>query len=627
MAKHGHSVRMSDGTWSVASAEPTTPEFSEFIAEALAYTKVYKSKGGSGVGGDISGFLQTRLEAIQNVIGQHLGSENLLNIGDLYDNHKVVHLDVSGMDPANRKIIETLFHARVMQHQQTTRIKAGDEDMPFDHAMVIEEAQSLLEAVTPDSPQEKMAKVWEGNARQARGYGLGMIYLVQEPERLLPSILSQASTRIIGRLLSAASRDAVLSATGMEQGSPEYNMVSKLISRFSPGQVAVRRGTDPFPMLVKMPKPQKPVKGSGAHRNFSVLNGFRSPDGGPYTQNEIDAAEQRLLRKEGAELYAHATADTLARMLNKDLPKMSDVLRRQLNEDMTRRQRDLALQVAARHMVNLRARGLHGDTGPLKAAVTIDLLMSSRNINIAGHKPGTRLTELAPEANQALALQELTNPYIGRSRDPGTRVAMPQVPGLRDAILASRGESAGQQGETVLLPRAAEAVRMLGRLPFAVNSELEGAQDAKGRGVLQLLGSDGGKGLDRATLWLTNHEPNAPKRWRLVSVMNGLEGPGDPDPSWFVKSRVVPKRTILSKQAAAPTPPKQAAPPGSVATAGPTPCRSDAPAETSYPTSTRTAATTASRRRSRTTSAGKASRAATGRRSTASGADSRQSCP
>ena len=106
MAKHGHSVRMSDGTWSVASAEPTTPEFSEFIAEALAYTKVYK--GGTGVGGDVSGFLQTRLEAIQNSIGQHLGSENLLNIANLYDKHKVVHIDVSGMDPDNRKLIETL---------------------------------------------------------------------------------------------------------------------------------------------------------------------------------------------------------------------------------------------------------------------------------------------------------------------------------------------------------------------------------------------------------------------------------------------------------------------------------------------------------------------------------------
>ena len=93
--------------------------------------------------------------------------------------------------------------------------------MPFDHAMVIEEAQNLLEAPSPDSPQAKMAKVWEGNARQARGYGLGMIYLVQEPERILPSILSNASTRITARLKNPDSRDAMLSGTGMVQGSAE----------------------------------------------------------------------------------------------------------------------------------------------------------------------------------------------------------------------------------------------------------------------------------------------------------------------------------------------------------------------------------------------------------------------
>ena len=162
-----------------------------------------------------------------------------------------------------------------------------------------------------------------------------------------------------------------------------------MIGSLAPGVVAVSRGTDDYPMLVQMPKPKKPVKGSGTHRNFSVINGLRSPDGKPYTPNEIDAAEQQFLRKEGASLFAYSTTDTLARILNKPLPKMPSDLWHQLNEDMTPRERDLALQVAARHVVNLRARGLHGDPAELKAAVTHDLFMSSRGINIAGHKPGS----------------------------------------------------------------------------------------------------------------------------------------------------------------------------------------------------------------------------------------------
>ena len=183
---------------------------------------------------------------------------------------------------------------------------------------------------------------------------------------------------------------------------------------------------------------------------------------------------------------------------------------------------------------------------------------------------------MAPEAAQALALQELTNPYTGRPRDAGSQVALPQVPGLREAMLAERDGSAATS-------RADKVVQMLGRLPVAVNSELEGAQEAIGRGVLQILGSDGGAGLDRATLWLTNHEPNAARRWRTIGVGEGLGGPGDPKQSWFVDSMVVPKRTIMPKPAAAPTPPKQAAPPAQSPQQARRPAAPTPPQETSTP--------------------------------------------
>ena len=219
--------------------------------------------------------VEVELRAIPNnlvhpIRSIHDSGSNLVRIiKDALKKGHVVILDISRIDAQSARLMSSLIVENVFNENQNNFIKHGGKDL-IRATFVLEEAHNVLSG--PQKTPSSFVKL----AKEGRKYGLGGIFITQQPGSIPTEIVSQGDNFFVFHLLSKTDLNALSKANAHYSD----DIITQVLSEPIRGKSYVWTSHQPFVVPVRVvnfedPEMTKPGQSIGVQAKRPILDKIR----------------------------------------------------------------------------------------------------------------------------------------------------------------------------------------------------------------------------------------------------------------------------------------------------------------------------------------------------------------